>query len=127
LAYKRILVPLDGSPLSEEALPHAKSLAQSLGAELVLLRVIDNPITEFVFPDLAENTIQKIEAKSENYMKALHTSLEGEGFCVSYLVCREPAVPRVVSQETTLAVGHNYRAGRPSLTHPGNCDLPSIY
>lgn len=37
--YQRILVPLDGSPLAEGVLPHVQGLAQSLGAELVLLRV----------------------------------------------------------------------------------------
>lgn len=37
--YKKILVPLDGSPLSELALPHAEALAERFGSELVLLRV----------------------------------------------------------------------------------------
>jgi len=38
--YKKILVPLDGSELAEKALKHAHTLAQSLHAEIVLLRVI---------------------------------------------------------------------------------------
>lgn len=38
---KRILVPLDGSPLAEEALPVAQSLAQTYDAEIVLVRVLD--------------------------------------------------------------------------------------
>lgn len=37
--YKRILVPLDGSPLAEGVLPHVQELARSIGAEVVLLRV----------------------------------------------------------------------------------------
>lgn len=41
--YDRILVPLDGSPAAEEALPHARSLASRLRSELILLRV-DVPI-----------------------------------------------------------------------------------
>jgi nucleotide-binding universal stress UspA family protein len=36
----RILVPLDGSSLAEQALPCALTLARGLGAELVLLRAI---------------------------------------------------------------------------------------
>ncbi len=38
--YKRILIPLDGSPLAEQALPHAISLAEHFHSELVLLRVL---------------------------------------------------------------------------------------
>jgi nucleotide-binding universal stress UspA family protein len=37
---KRILVPLDGSPLAEMALPHAVALAQATNCGLVLLRVV---------------------------------------------------------------------------------------
>ena len=38
---QRILVPLDGSDLSEAALPHAEALAKAKDAELILLRVVD--------------------------------------------------------------------------------------
>jgi nucleotide-binding universal stress UspA family protein len=38
---KRILVPLDGSALAEQALPVAQSLAKAYGAEVILLRVLD--------------------------------------------------------------------------------------
>ena len=38
--YKRILLPLDGSPLAEQALPHAIAIAERFQAELILLRVL---------------------------------------------------------------------------------------
>lgn len=38
--YKRILIPLDGSPLAEQALPHAIVHAKHFRAELILLRVL---------------------------------------------------------------------------------------
>ena len=41
--YERIVVPLDGSELAEEALAHAEPLAQAIGAPLHLVRVIDTP------------------------------------------------------------------------------------
>lgn len=44
--YKRILVPLDGSPFSEEVIPHAAGLAAVHGTELVLLRVFDEAANE---------------------------------------------------------------------------------
>ncbi|MCA9847037.1 MAG: universal stress protein [Dehalococcoidia bacterium] len=40
--YSKILLPLDGSDLSREAINHAKGLAKATGAPLVLLQVIDS-------------------------------------------------------------------------------------
>jgi nucleotide-binding universal stress UspA family protein len=37
--YHKILVPLDGSALSELALPHAEALAQHFNSEIILIRV----------------------------------------------------------------------------------------
>ena len=39
--YKRVLIPLDGSPLAEQALPHAIAQARHSQAELILLRVVE--------------------------------------------------------------------------------------
>jgi nucleotide-binding universal stress UspA family protein len=51
--YKRILVPLDGSHLAEQILPHVESLARSFGAAVVLLRAVSSAqrlITETAAP-----------------------------------------------------------------------------
>ena len=42
-SFDRILVPLDGSPLSEAALPFARTMAEKFGSELVLLYALDVP------------------------------------------------------------------------------------
>jgi nucleotide-binding universal stress UspA family protein len=42
--YKSIMVPLDGSPFSEEALPTAIRLARGSGARLLLARVVDRSV-----------------------------------------------------------------------------------
>lgn len=39
--FTRIIVPLDGSPVAEIALPYARGLAQGLGVPVTLLSVID--------------------------------------------------------------------------------------
>lgn len=49
--YKKILVPLDGSELSEGVLPHVNALAKCMGSQIVLLRVITAPVYETVFAD----------------------------------------------------------------------------
>jgi nucleotide-binding universal stress UspA family protein len=47
--FKKILVPLDGSQLSEAILPHVSELAKSLGAQIVLLRVVPTPVHKLEF------------------------------------------------------------------------------
>jgi nucleotide-binding universal stress UspA family protein len=39
--YRKIMVPLDGSPLAERALPYAEVLARRSGAALVLMRAVE--------------------------------------------------------------------------------------
>ena len=57
----RILVPLDGSPLAAEVLPTTRTLVESLGAEVVLLGVIEeqgegstSPITDDYLARMAQ-------------------------------------------------------------------------
>jgi nucleotide-binding universal stress UspA family protein len=44
MMFNKILVPLDGSVLAECVLPHAGALARSSGAEVILLRVLEQNI-----------------------------------------------------------------------------------
>jgi nucleotide-binding universal stress UspA family protein len=39
--YKRVLIPLDGSPMAEQALPHAIAQAGRFQTELILLKVLE--------------------------------------------------------------------------------------
>ena len=48
--YKRILVPLDGSPLGDRVLPYVRMLGKKLGAKVELFRVFD-PHPEYLYPD----------------------------------------------------------------------------
>ena len=49
--YERILVPLDGSKLAQQALPYARSVASAKSAEVELLEVIA-PLEELPKPDV---------------------------------------------------------------------------
>ncbi|OGO32515.1 MAG: hypothetical protein A2Z29_06905 [Chloroflexi bacterium RBG_16_56_11] len=40
MMYKRVVVPLDGSPLAETALPYAEEIATRMGSEIILLTVL---------------------------------------------------------------------------------------
>jgi nucleotide-binding universal stress UspA family protein len=83
--YKKILVPLDGSPLAEAVLPHAQALARSEGAEIVLLRVAVTP-ARYLFahnPAGGDNIIHMIEKEAKDYMKAEVSKLQDEGVRVT--------------------------------------------
>jgi nucleotide-binding universal stress UspA family protein len=95
--YKKILVPLDGSPLAEAVLPHAEALAKSEGAEIILLRVALTP-DEGVFihnPALAKTIIKEIEEETEDYMEAEVAKLKQEGIRVSGIT-RDGFVPDTI-------------------------------
>lgn len=83
--YRKILVPLDGSKVAEGVLPHAKSLAYSEGAELILLTVGANPALDYAFsdPGLAQQAIQEQEDRSSKYITEIETQLKSAGFKTS--------------------------------------------
>ena len=102
---RRILVPLDGSPLSEAVLPHVAALVKGNGTETILLRVT-NPAAEFSFTDpaIAGGTVAELAAETKAYMENLLARLQGEGMRVS-LVMREGPIA-----ETILAVAAESKA-----------------
>jgi nucleotide-binding universal stress UspA family protein len=81
--YKRILVPLDGSPLSEQALPHGIAHAERFGAELILLRVLEplpglsmaSPARKQAEEWLAEQAREYLQAVSADIEEDIHVEL----------------------------------------------------
>jgi nucleotide-binding universal stress UspA family protein len=86
--YKKILVPLDGSKTAEGVLPHAKALAYSEKAEMVLLNVVANPAVEFAFsdPSIAAQTVAEEEEQGRKYMAEIEAQLRADGYQVSTLI-----------------------------------------
>ena len=95
--YKKILVPLDGSPLAEAVLPHAQALADSEGAEIILLRVAVNPAAEFSFSDpaLASDLIDTMEAETLSYLQSIRSKLQKAGIRTNFLI-REGSVAETI-------------------------------
>lgn len=62
--YDRILVPVDGSPFSEEVLPHALGIVRATGAALSLLQVVDR---------------EDEQAEAARYVGALASELGADG------------------------------------------------
>lgn len=67
--FERILIPLDGSSLAEQALPVAACLARASGGTLILLRVAIIPIVER--PDLTPRQEYSKQAIDEGIGKEM--------------------------------------------------------
>jgi nucleotide-binding universal stress UspA family protein len=101
----RILVPLDGSEMSEAVLPYAKRLAGALNAEIVLLHVDVSPAPEFdvhVSP-LAPKAghIKQKQADEKHYIKRVFSQLQEEGLRATYLL-RDGSVADTILEQAEI-------------------------
>jgi nucleotide-binding universal stress UspA family protein len=85
---RRIVVPLDGSPLAEAVLPVAEELSRALAAPIVLLRVVE--FTAFAFggepfgsPYLDyQGIFDALREDAERYLDKLAADLRGKGLTI---------------------------------------------
>ncbi|GAB4271608.1 MAG: universal stress protein [Deferrisomatales bacterium] len=78
--YKKILVPLDGSPLAEGVLPQVEYLAKLTGAEVCVLRVVRVHTFPGVDPTEAEYALKE---QAESYLAGVAGRLRDKGLEVS--------------------------------------------
>ncbi|MBX3171347.1 MAG: universal stress protein [Candidatus Eremiobacteraeota bacterium] len=95
--YKKILVPLDGSAKSEQALPVAQQLAEPMGSEVCLLVAIDLGKVLFVdrsskLPTDFEKLGQQQLKEAQKYLDEVQERLKNSNLKVSTHV--EQADPR---------------------------------
>lgn len=80
LAFKKILVPLDGSRFAEGALPYAQMLAECGGSEIELLRVTVHPTTYVYVSDPATlaSLYDSDRAHCEEYLRRVAADLQAK-------------------------------------------------
>jgi nucleotide-binding universal stress UspA family protein len=85
---QRILVALDGSIKSEQALPYARTFAKSFNSELILLSVPAVPeSTDYrAAPEVVESLRQVAEVNMGKFLDAVARSLREEGISVQTIV-----------------------------------------
>lgn len=95
--YKKILVPLDGSPVAEAVLPHAEALAKAENAELIILRVPVIPASEYVALDpVVASTVRKdIRDEAATYVTKTVDTLKKDNIKVTGIT-KEGSVPDVI-------------------------------
>ena len=91
--YKRVMLTLDGSDLSAEAIPHALEIARSAGSAVVLLQVIDSvgrivaqytpagfePGPGRVTAQIAEEAVTAQRATASQHLEAVKRQFEEAG------------------------------------------------
>jgi nucleotide-binding universal stress UspA family protein len=85
MSCRRILVPLDGSPVAEQILPTVTTVAQALGAELILFQVSIVHVTgwmtgEWYLP--IQGVLDTAEEDAQAYLDAVGGRLEEQGLDV---------------------------------------------
>ena len=85
--YKRILVPLDHTPLDRLAVSHAAAMARLYGAELFLLHV-EEGVTSRMYG--REASTAETEA-GEQYLERIAQSLRGQGITVEAAISHSPS------------------------------------
>jgi nucleotide-binding universal stress UspA family protein len=122
----KILVPLDGSHLSEQSLPYAMTLGQRLSAELVLLSAVSIPSDTLESLEKAglepEPLFEELEIKAGEYLEALAHLLSKAELSASHVVLRSRAAEAIVEYaeqadiQLIVMASHGY-AGIARWTH----------
>lgn len=102
--YKRIIVPLDGSELAEQALDEARQLSSNIGSPLHLVRVVDTYRTQSLpatgmaldYSMLAELAEEEIE-DAKTYLEQKVRQLSDEGLEVTGDVLHGPIARQIVA------------------------------
>jgi len=107
---RTVVVPLDGSALSEVALEHARAMAQG-GADLNLLRVCEPPVVladypDAVMPDNWDEHLKLAERGAERackvYLDGLETRLKNDGLAAKTQVLLSSHVADEISRFVNL-------------------------
>ena len=102
VAFKRVMVPLDGSPLAEQALPLAADLAERVRAEVLLMQAVEGSIEAYPAvaplgrPDLMSgDVLPTLDARAGQYLDEQAALLRDRGI---------PAVAHVVNGHVAEAI-----------------------
>lgn len=120
--YRHILVPLDGSALAEQVLPHVHALAANEGTtKITLLRAVPPVFTTSVdysglmASDISDSMIT-LEHEAESYLAGIADTFRAEGYTVTTEVSAMPAAEAILDYADTqhadlIAIATHGRSG----------------
>lgn len=98
--FQHLLIPLDGSPRAEEALPYALALAERFNATLTLLQVAGPATWEAEMraelPDAAAQLQHRELDSITAYLRRKEDELASQGFTVSALAVHDTSIPDAI-------------------------------
>jgi len=98
--YKKILVPLDGSELSECVLDHVTAIATGCRIPEVILLTVIEPVSQQVYAELGEQLARDIQNKApvdvNNYLLKVADSLKKDGLVVQTAVISGKATEKIL-------------------------------
>lgn len=90
--HRRILLPLDGSAMAEQALPYAVAQAERFRAELILLRAVGSSLTGSGLGRVELGWAQELACEwARDYLESIATQVRTRGIPVRLVVSRVPA------------------------------------
>jgi len=103
--FQRILVPLDGSPRAERAIPAAARIARAFGGSVILLSVVVPPVSSGKFS--VPETYPKVEtdeelAEAAEYLKVLAGSAELGGITTEVHTLVGAVAPTIIAAAASL-------------------------
>ena len=113
--YKHALVPLDGSEVAEQVLPHIEALAEKFGSAITLLRAtmppvepvapapMGFPVTPYVTQDFTDAYEAERRAAAD-YLDAVAKRLSSGVFQAERILVEGPAADAIIERAATLGV-----------------------
>lgn len=89
--HRQILLPLDGSTMAEQALPHAVEQAERFRSELILFRAISPSLPGSGFSRLELGWVQEQAGEwARDYLESIATQVRTRGVPVKVVIVQDP-------------------------------------
>ena len=117
--YKKILVPLDGSPRAERILPYVEEIAVKFGSRIVFMQIVE-PNVSMVSPydiapyNIGEETKRHV-SEARTYLAGIEGEFRAKGLEAKSCVEDGPVVPTILDvaeredAELIAMASHGYR------------------
>lgn len=123
--YKKILVPLDGSPRAERILPYVEEIAVKFGSRIVFMQIVE-PNVAMVSPydiapyNIGEETKRHV-SEARTYLAGIEGEFRAKGLEAKSCVEDGPVVP------TILDVAEREDAELIAMASHGRTGLPRVF
>ena len=87
---ERVMLPLDGSELAEQAAPYVEALARALSLEVLLVRVVDLSYSAYTFPEYEQmgRITEGQISEATRYLQGVSRDLKSRGLTVETMVLK---------------------------------------